>query len=143
MTTIAWDGVSLAGDKKRTMTGVPMPCVKIFRAVDSDTGRELLYGCAGDSGQCEWFRRWCSRECPKPALSDINLLCIDTNRDIWAANESLLWTPISLPWFAIGSGGGIALGAMAAGKTARQAIKIASRLDNATGLGVDVLRFSA
>ncbi len=43
------------------------------------------------------------------------------------------------PFAAIGSGSGIALGAMAAGKTAAEAVEIAARFDSGTGNGVDVL----
>lgn len=43
--------------------------------------------------------------------------------------------------WAIGSGADYALGAMYAGKSAKEAVEIASQLDTGTGLGVDVVTF--
>jgi hypothetical protein len=42
---------------------------------------------------------------------------------------------------AVGSGGAYALGAMLAGKSAEDAVKIACKLDNNSGLPIESLRF--
>jgi hypothetical protein len=140
MTTIAWDGVTLAADRKRSLWGTPMPAVKIFRGFRK--GEEMLFGLAGDSGECVHYRRQVFGLAPTIEYRNIAIICIDGERRVWHADESMLWVPITLPWWAVGSGSDYALGAMAAGQPARRTIEIASKLDKDTGLGIDILRFS-
>lgn len=46
---------------------------------------------------------------------------------------------MDMPFWAAGSGADYAMGAMAAGKDAKEAVEIACRFDINCGLGVDVL----
>jgi ATP-dependent protease HslVU (ClpYQ) peptidase subunit len=141
MTTIAWDGHTLAADRQSTWGGTATKTRKIFRAVHED-GREVIYGCAGLTHECTAFTRWINGEIAEPAFTDISVMCIDRSGRLWHTNHSMNWTQIKVKFWAIGSGCDYALGAMAAGKTAAEAIKIASKLDVTTGLGVDTLCFA-
>lgn len=114
-----------------------MPCTKIFLAKRRDDSRaRVFYGCAGDSFDCIAFRNWVEGG-DKLVPSALSVMSIDEKGRIWYLEEKLLWHEITLPIWAIGSGADYAMGAMAAGKTAVQAIEIVSRLDNATGMGCD------
>lgn len=134
MTTIAWDGQYLAGDRKRTIRNTPMEATKIFRTTD-----RCLYGTSGGSAECEAFRAWQCGSGEKPSLTYFIAICVKPDRSVWEMEENGLWLRISRKQWAIGSGADYALGAMAAGATAREAVEIASRLDSGTGMGVDIL----
>lgn len=144
MTTIAWDGRTLAADRRRTLGDTPTPARKIFD-VKAPDGRRYLVGCAGDSWDCVAFMRWMRTQKPedKPALSNFSAMAIDERHRVWYVAEKLVYHEIVMPFWAIGSGSDYALGAMAAGKTAREAIRIASRLDIHTGNGCDTLSFAS
>lgn len=148
MTVIAWDGVTLAADKKRTLYRTPMPAVKIFRARrlrkngEPDGPGYLLYGCSGDSYDCIAFQAWVHGG-PKPVLTSIMVMAIDEARRVWVAEEKLIWAQIPLKKFAIGSGADYALGAMLAGASAAKAVRITAEVDNSTGMGVNTLKFRA
>jgi ATP-dependent protease HslVU (ClpYQ) peptidase subunit len=138
MTTIAWDGRTLAADRQSTWGGTPTKTRKIFRAINDD-GREVIYGCAGLAHECTAYTRWINGEIKEPKLTDISIMSIDCKGQIWHTNQTMLWTLIKVKQWAIGSGCDYALGAMASGKSAVEAIIIASKLDVNTGLGVDTL----
>jgi ATP-dependent protease HslVU (ClpYQ) peptidase subunit len=138
MTTIAWDGRTLAADRQTTWGGTPTRTRKIFRAINED-GREVIYGCAGLTHECSAYTRWIRGEIAAPAFTDISVLSIDRKGRIWHTNQSMHWIQIKVKYWAIGAGCDYALGAMAAGKSAIEAVKIESKFDVHTGLGVDVL----
>lgn len=138
MTTIAWDGRTLAADRQSTWGGTPTKIRKIFRAEHAD-GRKLIYGCAGLSHECQSYTRWIDGEICKPEFTDLTILSIDQKGRIWYANQTMMWARIMTKQWAIGSGCDYAMGAMAAGKTAADAVRIASNLDVSTGFGVDTL----
>jgi len=77
----------------------------------------------------------------KPKLTNIQILMVDKTKQIYIADKNLVYIPIGCKKWAIGSGGEFALGAMYAGKTAKEAIKIASQLDVYTGNAIDTLTF--
>jgi hypothetical protein len=77
----------------------------------------------------------------RPAFTSLEVLCIDERRRIWWADHRIQWQRIRHPFIAIGNGGDFALGALAAGESAREAVRIASRLSASCGFGVDVVRF--
>lgn len=143
MTTIAWDGKSLAGDRKRTFGSTPMPCTKVFRAPAPTKCLPggVLFGCAGDSFDAHAFRTWIEAGEPdaRPTFKNLGIIGIDAQGRCWQASDGYSFIPVSLPKWAGGSGADYALGAMACGKTAAEAVEIAITLDNSSGLGVDVL----
>jgi ATP-dependent protease HslVU (ClpYQ) peptidase subunit len=138
MTTIAFDGHTLAADRQSTWGGTATKTRKIFRATHAD-GRRMIYGCAGLTHECQAYTRWIDGKIERPEFTDLSILSIDQKGRIWHANQTMLWVRIMTKQWAIGSGCDYALGAMAAGKSAAEAVRIASKLDVGTGFGVDVL----
>lgn len=135
MTVIAWDGRSLAGDRMRQHDGTPTPCRKVFWTPYG------VFGCAGSGFDVEAYRRWAQGLVPRPdRLENLLVLFVDTSRRAWVMTEQLVWVPVDMPRWAIGSGADYALGAMEAGADAMRAVEIASKLDAGCGMGVDVVR---
>ncbi len=137
MTTIAWDGKTLAADRQSTYNGTATPTTKIFRVVKH--GRAKLFGCAGDSGECQAYARWMRRGGKKPALSDIAVLTIDHKGRVFVMSDKWIIARVRVKKWALGSGTDFAMGAMFAGADAEKAVHIATVLDTKTGLGVDTL----
>lgn len=133
MTTIAWDGKTLAGDRRAGGTFLTR-VKKIWRLSD---GR--LFGCAGSLDEMTAVRDWLEGE-PKPkGLRDFTGILIELDGTVCRFEEKLTRTPILERCHAVGSGAPFAITAMALGKTAREAVGIAARFDPRTGGGVDVL----
>lgn len=137
MTTIAWDGTTLAADRQSTWGGTPIPTRKVFKLQAPD-GSFILYGGSGNSIQLGSFHRWLTGEAGvMPSIADAQFMMIDQRHRVWIAHNSMDWHHIYVKRWAMGSGADYALGAMGHGATAREAIRIAARLDTGTGLGID------
>jgi ATP-dependent protease HslVU (ClpYQ) peptidase subunit len=143
MTTIVWDGRILAADRKRVVLGTPTPARKVFR-VNRSNGDRYLVGCAGDLSDCVAFLRWMKSngEAVKPSPTSFQALVIDAKRRIWWIDEKLVYIRLTEKRWAVGSGADYALGAMVAGKSAIEAVRIASRLDNSSGMGMNAVWFT-
>jgi len=141
MTTIAWDGEVLAGDRQSTSGNTPTETTKVFK-IDR-AGKSFLVGACGNKADCESWYRFARGESERPAqfADEMSIICIDGDRRIWIAHKGLDWYEIEAKNWAIGSGGDYALGAMGAYVGAKQAILIATKLDVHTGFGVDVVTF--
>jgi ATP-dependent protease HslVU (ClpYQ) peptidase subunit len=139
MTTIAFDGCTLAGDRQSTAGGTPTETRKVFEVL-SPTGERWLYGCAGNAAQCQEFTRRVQAKMPMPTFTDFAVLAVGPDGSIWQAEENLIWERKGTIQWAAGSGANYALGAMAAGATAEEAVRVAMGLDVSTGLGVDFVR---
>lgn len=143
MTVIAFDGHVLAGDRKATFGGTPNASRKVHRVVKD--GTVGLFGFSGSGSFCRAYlhylrtdERWTE---PRGEYT-WTVLCVGADGMVWQRTDNACgWEPVGRRQWAIGSGADYALGAMAAGKTAREAVLIAARLDNSCGLGVDVVRF--
>lgn len=144
MTVIAWDGKVLAGDKQTTgedQGRLRWIARKVYRVKGAD-GEHRLIGCAGDTGDCQLYVRWARGFVKdRPNFTSLEVLCIDQRRRIWWADQRMHWQLVRSRFIAIGSGGDFAIGAMAAGKGARVAVRIANKLSSTCGFGVDVVRF--
>src|SRR4051794_29428634 len=141
MTTIAWDGTSLAGDRRGNSAGMAYEMTKVRRAAD---GRLLAF--CGDIGVGVLMLDWLERGGPRPAQQDtdrwVTLLEIDASGACWCHGRDARWQ-IEQPFFAVGSGRDFALAAMALGRSALEAVELAARFDTSTGNGIDVLRLEA
>lgn len=134
MTVIAYDGKILAADKQATYGSTMFPVKKIFRL-----GDELLAG-AGDWSECNTFAKWYVDGCPldkKPDFKNGVSMLLIKNGEIWKYEDELVPFKIDMPFWALGSGADFAMGAMAAGKNAVEAVEIACKFDKDSGLGVD------
>lgn len=70
-----------------------------------------------------------------PKLKGIELLALTSNNELFYGSGLTHWMRLERPFFAIGSGSHLALGAMEAGKSPMEAVKVAAQHDVFTGLG--------
>ena len=137
MTTIAWDGHTIAADGMGVWGGTSYNTHKL-RLVQRTLRDLWVFGLAGDAPHCQaLFEYWegLRLEAPIPtADTGLNALCVElmTGNCWFATDARLVWTPVRGN-FAIGSGAEYALGAMHAGASALLAVKIAGQLDVNTG----------
>lgn len=126
MTTIAWDGKVMACDSMVT-SHHGQTTRKIFKL------KHFVMGGAGDLTDILKAKELI-REHGLVELDGIGaeIILVDTeNLRAWVYDQGY---PIQIKKpYAVGSGGHYAMGAMAAGADARGAVKIARKLDDATG----------
>ncbi len=140
MSTIAWDGRigMLAADRQLTLGNSPLAVTKLFR-LDNSSGR-MLVACCGDYVDALLFVRWMDAGKPNQEIKlqdNFSALVVDDN-GCWRYGHQLQGYLIAAPFWADGSGADYAMGAMAMGANAREAVEIASQYDVFTGCGVDV-----
>ena len=143
MTTIAWDGNTLAADK-RAVNGTSHSTVTKIRKIKG----ELCGGGGQFSSVLEMFE-WINKgkkpeEFPKSQLDDDKwapILVITKTNKILKYEQSPIPIEYEDGMQAIGSGRDYALAAMHLGKNAKEAIEVASKFDPHTGNGVDTLSF--
>lgn len=139
MTTIAWDGKTLAADTLVSSRGV-----RVGRITKAHRFGRLLVGIAGTVGPAQAFLHWLASgavgDPPAMKLGDAEGEAIvilpdgriatfdEHGRDYICADQ-----------YAIGSGSRFAMAAMAAGADARRAVEIASDLCCYTGGEITVL----
>jgi 20S proteasome alpha/beta subunit len=143
MTVIAWDGRTLAADKRVTCNGYPATTTKITRAPDG-----ALIGGAGDSDAIAVLRKWYMDGASPDAFPNngcdgdcrARLLVITPSGQVTMYLSEPVPITLDDKRFAIGSGADFALAALHLGHTARKAVEIACALDTGCGNGIDVLR---
>lgn len=141
MTVIAWDGRTLAADKRGTVAGMAYPVTKIHRV------RGELVGFSGSGTHASELLEWIKgarrpedyprRQCDDDAAG---MLVIDAKRRI------LMYSPVTpypeiieSPFYARGAGRDYAMAAMHLGCDARRAVEVACAFDVSCGNGVDTL----
>lgn len=143
MSVIAWDGTTLAADKRSCFGTLCTTVTKIFRI-----NGKTLAGYTGDAAFGEQILAW-YRAGAEPG----DFPASQRDKDDWARliviksgegifeyertpcplrNEAVRWA-----W---GSGRDFALAAMHLGKSAREAVEVACLFDSGSGNGVDVLQ---
>jgi hypothetical protein len=144
VTVIAWDGTTLAGDKRcTTKYGLISVVTKVRRR-----GEELVAMSGSESIAFEmfaWYDYGAKPEEFPQAARDAN-----ASMAVVARDGLRLYTNGPYPelrdvkkLFVMGTGGDIALGAMAAGRNATEAVLIANEYCAWCGNGVDTLTFEA
>lgn len=128
MTTIAWDGKTLASDTQITYGGLRSRLSKIFDLPDGS-----YVGIAGDCHTAisvvEWLRAGAKPEKrPEVDLDTISLLRVVGEGEAYDF-FGWSWRPIIGPFAANGSGAHGALVAMDLGKTAVEAIELTAKWD--------------
>lgn len=126
MTTIAFDGKTMAGD---SLVDGAMYVRYNFKKVRK-IGDKII-GCSGIAQENELVFEYFSKNMDKPKLTDVSGL-IYSNDKIYKFEDNLVLMSIEAP-VAVGCGAAIAMAAMMCGKTAREAVEIASVLDIYTG----------
>lgn len=133
MTTVAYDGITMAADSRTTGDYKDDHCQKLFRV-----GKAVI-GVAGAYSAGLLFIRWFKDQTkPKPDLPD-DFYALVARDGIWFYDSNLIPIPTRAPT-AIGSGAHLALGAMAVGATAAEAVRIARQYDESTGGRVRTLK---
>lgn len=140
MTCIAWDGKTLAADKRIVNNGLQRTTTKIRRIGD------LLCGACGDGATMEEMFAWVERG-RKPEEYPAVMRNKDDNSSIMVIESGKFFLYGCSPYptryednhYAMGSGRDYALAAMHLGKTAKEAVEIASLFEINCGNGVDVL----
>lgn len=145
MTTLAWDGTTLAADRAAWSSGNKYRVRKLSRVTAPD-GRRFLVGVCGDGSYAGQLLRWMRGAIPHPGPypepgNFTVALVIDERRRVFRLGSSLQYTEILERFHACGAGQDYAIGALEAGATARQAVQIAIKRSDYAGLGVDTVRF--
>lgn len=145
MSVIAWDGKTLAADKRASLGTLIRTTTKIARCKHgalagysgaAAAGEELL-AWVNDGGHAADFPA--ARRNPQ---AEFALLLL-----VWQSGELWLYenTPYPMKFppqqFAIGSGRDFALAAMHLGRSASDAVGVACQFDSGCGNGVDTLTF--
>lgn len=138
MTTIAWDGATMAADKRANIGGVRLTITKIRRGRDGN-----LVGIAGAAALFEELFAWLCDGAPRPdAQSEkgdwAEVLEVDPEGRVWR-HERLGRFLVEDRCYAIGSGGAVARAAMELGCDAAAAVRMAARFDTSTGDGIDAM----
>ncbi len=140
MTTVAWDGKTLAADSQVTFGNLVGSCTKVVKLSD---GRLLAStGMAEDHYQVKhWLDtgglRATRNEDPKQPMLDKDYSGILIDADgAWVIQANLIRWPVPRKQWAIGSGRDFAVAAMHLGKTAAEAVAIACEFDVNTSLPV-------
>jgi len=136
VTTVAWDGKTLAADRR--MAGYMTTC-KIFPIPGG-----YVAG-AGTMDQLVEVAAWLQEGGDKPRLPDdpeSEFIVVRGSEAFWLSWPYLREVRIREPFAALGSGSEYALGALAMGADARTAVAVAAQFDPHTGGGVDAVDIS-
>lgn len=130
MTTIVADARTgeMVSDSKCTYGCTWSPITKIYRVGDE------LIGCAGDVKQWAQFLKWHKggRRGARPKGDEYTVLILGpAGLRQWDSNGCEM--PIERGFTAIGSGGHAAIAALMCGKTAAEAVEIATQIDPNSG----------
>lgn len=139
MTVIAWDGKTLAADKRAVNAMLARTVTKIKRLPWG-----VLLGWSGDQDIGSELRDWfaagadASRFPEAARKGDATLMVVERGKvRFYVASPAPMEVEDSQ--VAIGSGRDYAQAAMALGKTAREAVELACRFDTGCGNGIDTL----
>ena len=138
MTTIAVRDGKMAADCGQNGGGIRRGTINKIERING-----ILVACCGYASEIEEFSAWLKKgkvdeERPKFDKSeDFSALTLDAKGvNVW--NWKCWGQPLEAPFYAMGSGNEIAMGAMGAGASAEQAVKIACELDIYSDLPVQV-----
>lgn len=138
MTTIVYrDGV-MAADTRLVLGSLICPggIHKIAK-----TKKGALVGCAGSADNSHAFLAWADgkRTEDPPKDDDADGLIVEPDGSILMYDGNGIFPVVNAPFAACGSGARVAVGAMAMGATALEAMRIAMRCDVYTGGDIDLL----
>ena len=139
MTVIAYARGIMAADTMCVWDDV----VKSSGQIKVYTVRGHLLGVSGEDVTAEeqfrsWFRSGCPERRPIPGSLDVMVVGPSGAISVW--DQRLIQTKIAHPFFAIGSGREVALGALEVGASARQAVASAIKWSPQCGGSIMVKR---
>lgn len=127
MTTIAYDGTTLAADTMATSDGLARRTSKLF------VSEKYLYGMCGYESEGIMIAKWLATDGDPPTVEDdgVKGIVIEraTGKCFAISGKHCSFLPIYEPVFAVGSGRDFAIAAMTLGKTAEQAVLFAAQFD--------------
>ncbi len=146
MTVIAFDGFKLAADKQATEGGLRHITTKIKR-IEKGRFKGYIMAGAGCTSQANHMMAWFEMGAEPEAFpkyqdtEDLSaqLLVISPDKEILRFDFNPLPCVFHDEIYAMGSGREVAMGALAMGADAVQAVEIASKLCSGCGMGVDVI----
>lgn len=138
VTVIAWDGKTLAADRQATSAECRREVRKIFRLKNG----EIASFCGAEAGAREllsWYEDGAdpAKYPPLQATNDWVRLILVTRKGVFWYEQRPVKHALLEKFFAWGSGRDYALGAMAAGASAKQAVAITCRYSVDCGMGID------
>jgi ATP-dependent protease HslVU (ClpYQ) peptidase subunit len=142
MTTLAFDGKTFAADKQSTCGSRKATVTKVWKITPKGRKGSVLLGVCGNVVDGLLVKEWVEAGMPvddKPVIEDVGAIVVTPTGRILELDNSVVPIEIEDSFIAIGSGGNYAMGAMAAGKSAVEAVEIAGRFDPYTGRGVTVV----
>lgn len=141
MTTIAWDGKTLAADKMGDRSGLRTTLTKIWRW--HGTPQIILAGCGRIDHVValkDWYENGAIPE-NYPAFQSNDdkgsTLIVVRGALVFVYQATSVPVPIENCFDAWGSGRDFAISGMSLGLTAREAVEHAAKFDTGTGCGVD------
>ncbi len=127
MTTVAWDGETMAADSAVHDGETIVHRMKKIQRMPNGA----LAGFAGDVEQAmallEWLRG--GQRGTKPKSKDVSVLYVTPQRRVYHYDGGRKAHPIAEPFFSIGTGADVAFGAMFAGSNAKTAVRAAIKRD--------------
>jgi ATP-dependent protease HslVU (ClpYQ) peptidase subunit len=153
MTTIVFDGTTLAADTMTTLGGwVQAKAVtKMWKGKWFD-GRTVLVGFCGDYHFCVAAMRALADGKAQADMPDFTKydvekstnigLLVDSDKNVYTVTPRFDLIPQDEVIFALGSGAEVAWGALEAGVSAKRAVQIAAKRSRGTGFEVQEFRFS-
>ena len=126
----------MAADRQSSGGGLVTRCRKLFKV------QQYAIGVSGNLASGILFRNWWDnrRQGDCPLDEDTHALVMDTNTGVCELWEHPgVGIPIEEDFASIGSGSGIAYGALEMGATARQAVSAAIKWDESSGVGVHTI----
>jgi hypothetical protein len=145
MTTIAWDGVTLAADTLALSGCVRDFQRKVFRIAQEGVPNVRLYGFSGETQVAHAVKNWLNaggnistgKDAPSMEKDDFSGIVIDADGRCYHLQNRCIGIPITAQrYYAVGSGREMALTAMLLGKDAVEAVRCAAVFDPYTGGGV-------
>lgn len=149
MTCIAYRNGILAADSQSTDdNNLRLKCKKLYR-IGKGKNKGHIVATAGADFPGEVFVRWYEQggdhlmpTADRDLISedDLFLCLVLTPEGLFVVDKSCLLVPIIIPFYAIGCGGAVAMGAMEKGAGAREAVAIACKWDSNCELPVVSMR---
>jgi hypothetical protein len=144
LTTIAWDGHTLAADKGCWERGTKRRVTKVFKFTRN--GFPALVAFMGAQPFSNVLLQWLRGEIDAPDCTQYGVgkdecaaIIIDHHKTVWELSSTLVWSQFEEDIFARGGGSEYAWGALEAGATADGAIRIATKRSDYAAFGVDAV----
>lgn len=137
MSTIAYKDGCMAADRKLSADGVLSGEVNKVEIIEG----QIVAWC-GDIQDFIAFKEWFCDGCKhddRPTIDSFGALSVDSSGNVKTYDNKCRSYQVKAPFHVNGSGHAIAVGAMAAGASAEEAVRIACVYDCNSGCGVDVI----